>query len=198
MMNWKVPRLWEGEKAFIMGGGPSVADQNTDLLKDRHRVIVINSSYQRAPWADYLVWCDVRWWIERREEVMRMFTGEVVTNWPSQDNACKVLKKIKPPLSLDPGILAMEHTSTVAAINLAVHLGVKEIVLLGVDQCFDGDKTHHHVPHRWPIGKRAYDLQTSDFMKIAPQLTQWGISVVNASPRSTLKCWPYKPFEETL
>lgn len=192
-MMWVPTPEWAGETAFIMGGGSSVAEQPVELLKGR-RLIVINSSYQRAPWADFLLWCDSRWWFARCDEVSRMFKGRIVTSWPSEDSRLLVMKRANPPLTRDPAILPMRHTSTTSAIQLAVHLGAKRIVLLGIDQ----GGSHHHVPHPWPLKPNAYHHQSEELAGIAPQLSAWGIDVVNASPTSTLTCWPRQPFEETL
>jgi len=82
---WTVPRLWPGETVFIIGGGPSVRGQNIEALRGR-RVIAINSSYLVAPWADYLIFADERWWAGdhrlpggNRSDVLAKFKGEIVS-----------------------------------------------------------------------------------------------------------------------
>jgi hypothetical protein len=54
---------WKGQTAYIIGGGPSLLTQNLALL-DGKNVIVINSSYLAFPAAQFLVFSDMRWWIE--------------------------------------------------------------------------------------------------------------------------------------
>ena len=48
---WTPPKIWEGQTAFIIGGGPSINDLDMDLIKDR-RVIGTNNAYQMGGWVD--------------------------------------------------------------------------------------------------------------------------------------------------
>src|SRR4029450_12910778 len=76
---WSVPREWPGETVFIVGGGPSVLQQDLGLLRGR-RVIVINSSFYSVPWADILYFGDYRWWNEpENKAAIAGFAGRAVT-----------------------------------------------------------------------------------------------------------------------
>ena len=76
---WPVPREWEGETVFIVGGGPSVLGVDLEVLRGR-RVIVINSSVYAVPWADFLYFGDWRWWNEpENQAAVASFAGRVVT-----------------------------------------------------------------------------------------------------------------------
>ncbi len=74
---WTVTPEWQGETAFLICGGPSVLDQNIDLLRGR-KVMVVNSSCYRIPWADILFFGDERWGREYSEAV-DAFRGRVVS-----------------------------------------------------------------------------------------------------------------------
>src|SRR6185503_16435705 len=81
--HWSVPREWEGDRSFIICGGPSVAELDlARLFVQRERVIVINSSYVAYPSADYLIFADQRWWEKHKNEVNRVFTGTAVAMTP--------------------------------------------------------------------------------------------------------------------
>ena len=57
MSYWSIPPEWTGETAFLLGGGPSLKGFNAECLRGR-RVIAINNSWELAPWADVLYFCD--------------------------------------------------------------------------------------------------------------------------------------------
>ncbi len=120
-------RDWEGETVFLVCGGPSVADVNLDHLRG-HRVVVVNSSYGVCPWADALVFTDLRWWRLHMDVVRETFTGQIVTI--TSDNAKRlydgllVLERQRSSgLSTDPTRLACWHTSVTTAINMIVLRG---------------------------------------------------------------------------
>lgn len=184
---WSVPREWPGETVFIVGGGPSVLGVDLETLRGR-RVIVINSSVYKAPWADFLYFGDWRWYNEPENlAAVRSFRGRVVTV-SRMVNDAKVLicRTAAPPgLELQQDSLMQKSTSLTAATNLAAHL-VGEggtIIWLGADGRIAADgRTHHHKPHRFPHRAGCYDKQKADLVTIVPSLQALKISLFNASP----------------
>ena len=59
-MIWKVPKMWAGKTAFILGGGPSFNSLDLSLIHDR-RCIGVNNSYMLGSWVDILWFGDSRW-----------------------------------------------------------------------------------------------------------------------------------------
>lgn len=192
---------WTGETAFIVGGGPSVASQNIELLRGR-RVIVVNSSYEAVPFADYLIYCDHEWWAAHRK-ALEGFGGKII-NPTSSHHRCDrrlFVRKIYPPgLSSDRSALAVRRTTFTGAINLAVHLGAARIVLLGADGKMGADgKSHHHQPHRWWRFKaERWDLHRRELETLVEPLRKLGIDVVNASPGSAWDLWPVMTLDEAI
>lgn len=203
-MTWTVPRIWEGDTAFIVCGGPSVRGLDLSLLWER-RVIAVNSSYLSVPFADFLFFCDLRWW-KLHEEALQTFPGEIVTNGPviPMQNTRRplVLRRSVPDdgaLSLDPTRVVVGKTSTHGAINLAVLLGAARIVLLGADMGAAPDgATHHHPAHPWPQKPGCWDEQMKELRGLEEPLRTLGISVLNASPFSRIDWWPKATYEECL
>ena len=204
MSVWSVPREWDGQTAFIIGGGPSVADEDVAALKGRH-VIVVNSSYEVAPWADYLLFGDLPWWHHHSKQ-LRNFAGKIVTVSASQAKDPpwgKLLRcrKIKPPpgLSANPQELVMQKTTVQGAINLAVHFGCNRIVLLGVDmgRAADG-RSHHHAPHARPSNPGCWDEQMDQLRLAVEPLQRLNVSIINTSMRSRIGFWPKQPLVEIL
>jgi hypothetical protein len=183
---WSVPREWERETVFIVGGGPSVLGHDLETLRGR-RVIAINSSVYAVPWADILFFGDWRWWNEPdNRAAAASFAGRVVTTSRLVSDA-KVLvcRKTNPPgLALEHNSLMQKWTSLTAATNLAAHLigPGGTIVWLGADGRIADGRTHHHKPHRWPHRPGCYDKQKADLGTIIPSLQRLKIAAYNASP----------------
>jgi hypothetical protein len=184
---WRVEREWPGETAFIVAGGPSVLEQDLELLRGRH-VIVINSSVAAVPWADFLYFGDWRWWHEpENKAAIAGFAGRAITvSQMVSDKKVRTCRKTNPPgLARAPDSLMQKWTSLTAATNLAAHLVGPggTIVWLGADGKHAADgRTHHHKPHRWPAKPGCYDKQRADLMTIVPSLRALKISLFNASP----------------
>ena len=185
---WHVPREWDCETAFIVGGGPSVLNVDLEQLRGR-RVIAINSSVFKVPWADFLYFGDWRWWHEdENRAAVASFGGRVVTTSRMCSDDPKVLMcraTKRPGLALARDSLMQQWTSLTAATNLAAHLigPGGTIVWLGADGKIAADgRTHHHQPHRWPHRPGCYDKQHADLVTIIPSLRQLRITAFNASP----------------
>lgn len=197
---WSCPRLWPGETAYVIAGGPSLTGFDFSVLQGRN-VIAINSSAMSVPFAPFMFFGDDRWGYEHKEAV-RTFAGEVVT----VSSGCgvakvRVMKKIVPPPGImqRPDALVMRWTSLTAALNLAYHLGAGRIVLLGADMRAAPDgRTHHHKPHRWPQVIGCWNTQMLDVKQSAEDLALLGVEVVNTSLESLITWWPKRPIGEML
>jgi len=104
-------------------------------------------------------------------------------------------------LELDPSGLRHGSNSGYQAINLAVHLGAKKIILLGYDMKTNGARTHWHDESRPPSNVFAYTLSQvllPHYSSLVKPLKQLGISVINATPDSALNAFPKATLEEAL
>lgn len=211
---WRVPRDWEGETVFIIGGGPSVADVDLTVLRER-RVLVVNSSYAAALAAglapELLVFGDSDWWAEHCAKLLASFAGRIVT--AADVNHPRVLRLrnsrpdrtgSRPPLaplrlSDDPAAVPLRRTSMVAALNIAWLGGACAIVTLGLDGRAAGMRTHHHAPHRKPVVKGCWDVQGRyDLAPIVADLGARGCAVLNASPGSVHTFAPVMTLVEAI
>lgn len=160
---WTIAPGWQGEDCFIVAGGTSVKPELVARLKGRpnSKVIVINSSYAVAPWADILFFGDDRWWrheMIERPAALLAFAGQMVTvgRYVRHDRLWHMHKVVPSKrnangLTRDPTGLAMERSSLQGALNIAFHKQAKRIILIGADNR-DGDngRIHHHPEHPWP------------------------------------------------
>ncbi len=199
---WMATPDWYGETAFILGCGPSLRREDVEKLRFR-RVIAINDSYLLAPWADILYFCDARWWRSNRFQINDLFRGHQIV---TMDNAIPGVRTLRctgeSGLEVDPAALRHGCNSGYQAINLAYHLGVSKIALLGYDMRVHANgKTHwQHRPGPSQEGFQAV-LQRDmlpKFDTLVEPLLHAGVHVVNCTPDSALKLWPFVPLTKVL
>lgn len=216
MLYWTITPEWKGETAFIIAGGPSVLQQDLTRLAGR-RVVVVNSSYESYPAADILFFGDRRWYFDhyKRPEFVA-FKGQKVTccaadtprpipgvlrlkrSTPVRDSKTGIYG---PGFAHDPSTVVSNRTNLQGAMNMAAHLGVARMVLLGADMCRgEGGRSHHHAPHKWTNkpGNGTWDIQIPQLRLIAEPLQQLGIEVINTSPISRIDWWPKLNLEDAV
>lgn len=194
-MRWRVPRDWEGETVFLIGGGPSVSDVDLTRLHQQ-RVVVLNSSYLKYPNADTLLFTDVRWWGKFKP----VFKGEIVTITPVHKlypDDIKVLDRQRSSgLSPDPTRLTCWHTSMTTAINLIALRGATRIAILGLD----GEGLWHHDPYplSWGRNRKRFYFHGEALKAQVDQLKIMGVQVYNLNPKSTHEMFPFATLDEML
>lgn len=224
-MIWKVPRVWEGEQCVIIGGGPSVIRQFNipenlvnDVYQGRKKVscyspylepihnqhvIAVNMAYRLGPWVDWMFFGDDSFWRDEQKE-LRSFKGlkiscaKKVTNNPE----VKALKRdqSKPyGITTDPTKIMFNNNSGSGAINLAVHTGVKRIILLGFDMSMnDVNNQHWHKFYSTEptFLKSTYRTQCYGFDAMVQDLKKLDIEVLNCNPESKVEGFPKVNFKD--
>lgn len=213
---WKVPTLWPGSEVVIIGGGPSLKGFDYSVLKG-YRVIGCNDAYKLVfpqfyndpSLIDLCYWGDYGWWLihwndtveypEKSNEASHPglihFPGLRVTCSERyvKENGVLCLKRQSSKLSYGSTI-GWFHNTGASAVNLAVNLGAKKVILLGFDMKLD-DKTgkqnwHHNLkndPNAIIIERHKKHINNA----LAPQINQNhpDVEIINACPESTLDCW---------
>ena len=168
-MNWKVPRIWEDGDVWILGGGPSVAEQ-FDIPKEivesvragtsplnvfspylsplhNKHVIGINVAYQIGDWIDMVFFGDSGFYLSHRPK-LALFPGVKVTchNGARSESWVKYLGRDgrKPRgISSAPNLVSWNGNSGASAISVAAWSGAKRIILLGFDMKLSTDNHQH-------------------------------------------------------
>lgn len=193
-----VPKLWPGSTVVCIASGPSLTADDVAYVRGKARVIVINTTYQMAPWADVLYACDARWW--KWHQGAPEFAG---MKFALERRAAKwgvtVLKiGATEGLSDDPTTLCTGKNSGYQAINLAVHLGAARIVLLGYDMQRGPKGEMHWHPEHPMTTPHLYEQFRARYATLEQPLRERGIEVVNCSRRTALRTFPTMPLESVL
>lgn len=207
---WTIPRDIEGGTAFIIGGGPSLLEVDfaklrawqNELHADKPAFLAINSSYKIAPWAEYLMISDPRWWWEYAAELtLSEFRGQVISLMMTEHRIGMLALRRYVGKGLCPlaNGLNITFTTTTAAIDFWAHRGCKRIALLGIDGQDRGHRTHHHggYPKEWKRPPNNYREHGKAIAALIPSLDKQGIRVVFATP-SAHKMFPYLPLDELM
>lgn len=196
---WKIEPMWRDQPCVILASGPSMSADVAELVRRSaaYRVVAINNTFRLAPWADMLYAADEAWWTAHKKEALA-FAGHKVTCMQNAYPEVLLLREgPREGFSDDPGAVCTGGNSGYQAIQVAVHCGSKRILLCG----FDMRGTHWHGRHEPPLrehGEGLYAKWLERFDSIVAPLAERGIEVINCTPDSALKVWPFVPLEQAL
>lgn len=188
-----VPRQFPDETIVCVATGPSLTPADVEACRGR-RVIAVKDAIRLCPWADVLYACDARWWRTHHATL-----GEDVTTLRySLESAASpwatVLRNTGDyGLETNPTGLRTGRNSGYQAINLAVHLGARRIVLLGYDLAPAADgRAHWFGAHPWTTRpwEELGPFFRPYFASLVEPLRALGIAVLNATRRTALSCFP--------
>jgi len=203
---------WEGATVVILASGESLTLEQcamVGLWQDNpfHRVIVINTTFRLAPWADLLYACDGKWWnavdpttnMKYAEEAAQHFNKDNM--WTQDKGAAdlyglRYIKSLrKQGLSKVKGVIHQGANSGFQAINLAYLAGARRFILLG----FDCKGNHWHGNHPGPINTgMPHGTWKKEFQILAADLEKEKVDVVNCSPGTALRAFRTGDLAEEL
>lgn len=168
-MSWQVPRMWDGDDVWILGGGPSVAKQfgipdevvdsvikgtspasvyspYMSALHNKH-VIGINVAYLLGDWIDMIFFGDIGFFLKHQQGLAK-FPGLKVSCHPQMEKYDWVKHTPRDGnhprgISDNPKMASWNGNSGAAAISIAANAGAKRILLLGFDMKLDENKNQH-------------------------------------------------------
>lgn len=197
---------WPGATVVILASGPSLTVEQCEAVRGWHeasddaRVIAVNTSFRRAPWADVLYACDAPWWKLYIDEVRGCFAGQL---WTQDEQAVQAhgINRVQslrlPGLGKRAGTIHQGGNSGYQAINIACQAGAARIILLG----FDHHGTHWHGPYTNGLPNPSPHLMAMwlrDAAPLAADLSAAGVEVLNCSPGTALTCFPITNLSEAL
>jgi len=224
-MSWTAPKIWNGGTCIIIGGGTSILKQfkipqeiiqgvfmkklstsayspYLSAIHDQH-IIAVNVAYKIGPWIDVMFFGDTSTWDEEKKN-LQFFRGLKVTCAGGLEKERTVKWMQREPrkkigIAENPDTLAWNHNSGSAAINLAVHFGVKRIILLGFDMQLDANKNQHwHKQYSSPLSsvERSMAKHLAGFPQMKADLDRLKIEVLNANPDSKIEAFRKLNFKD--
>jgi hypothetical protein len=160
------------------------------------RSIVINNTFKLAPWADMLIAVDARWW-EKYHPETDDFPLKVCAEPTPYADVLYVRHSGSDGFDPDPAFIRLGGNGGYAAIHIAAHTGCDRILLCG----FNMHGGHWHERHEYPLrdhGEGIFAKWLQRMATLAAPLAERGIEIINCTPSSALKVWPYVPLEEAL
>ena len=141
---------WTGRAAIVAASGPSTPDilkQVRGLLP----VIVINRTFEIAPWADILYAADSGFWAHYREahkfQGLKLAPDKICQHYCTTIQLVKIAvregRRVDELLCDSPGVIGGGGHSGFQALNIALQTGAHPIYLAGYDYL----PTHWHPDH---------------------------------------------------
>lgn len=190
----------------MIASGPSLRKDDVELLKGRVRVLAIKKNVELAPWADAVYGCDYPWW--RSVRGLPDFEGLRLAYAPRACDEYGCAPVLIPNHASSDSLLFGETgavggggNSGFQALNLAAQFGARRVLLLGFD-CHDQGKVHWYGRNNWHGGANPSESNFKRwrraFGNAAEQLKVRGVEVLNASPVTSLTCFPRASVGEAL
>jgi len=231
-MAWSVPKMWDGGTCYIIAGGPSMPRQfgvpeeiiaqvmaqklppstYSDYMTPIHdkHVIGVNNAFLIGNWIDVEFFGDSGYaqnhkaalhaWSGIRVSCAREFTNATTRALYGVKYLDKA-RKLK-GISTNPSTISFNCNSGGGAINLAYHLGVKKIYLLGYDMKLDSKGVSHwHGSHN-ARAKRSkappFSRHLSSYPTIAKDAQKLGLEIINLNQDSAITVFPKQRAEWLL
>lgn len=228
--SWNISKIWEGGECWIIGGGPSMPGQFNvpdDVINkvragdyepsayspylspihDKH-VIGVNTAFLIGNWIDLVFFGDqYNFFIPFKRQLSR-FKGLRVTTHPTPPEEYDWVLHVPRDRSKRKGLSPLKNkvcwngNSGAAAIDLAVHMGARRIILLGFDMN-DDSQTPSHWHTKYGNRKRSVSIANHKrhkqcFPYIARDAKKRGIEIINANPNSAIDAFMKVKAEELL
>lgn len=137
-----VPRCWEGEDVFIIGGGSSLKKVNLDKFLFDKNVIGVNDAYE-FKCCKMLFFGDTTWYRAHGDKVEHL-NYPVYSIQSYRGNVKKLCSSTSTLEYSQPNKIIWSGNSGDATICLAILTGAKRIFLLGFDRCHVTGESNWH------------------------------------------------------
>jgi hypothetical protein len=206
----EVPVLFTGKPAVLLATGPSLCREDIEYIRPLHArgeicVLGLNDAYRLCDFLDVLYFCDPKW-LDCNPAVLDFDCAQIWT----QD--AKVRERYPTKIrrvagSGGAGLSEKEHhihfggNSGFQLINLAWHMGCREMYLLGYNMgATDGSRRKQHFFGHHPKGlnqSNNYKGFTSSFASLKQGIKN---TIINCTEPSNLspQVFRFKPLREAL
>ena len=189
---------------------PSAYSPYMSAIHEKH-IIGVNSAFLIGNWIDIVFFGDKGWFLQNRGELAK-FPGLKISCHPSgskyKDERVKCMprnKKYGKGISPNPSLVCWNGNSGAAAISVAVHTGVKRIILLGFDMKLGKNYKQHWHGLYGTADREEKDPNKLPFLRhmngfplIAKDAKKKGVEIINACPDSAIEQFKRVTVKEAL
>lgn len=202
---------WHGRTVFCLASGDSLRRQTPEqwcAIAMRQRagdvVLAVNSSVKTARAAkcepDALFFTDMNWF-EANAQLVHEFPGRIFTVSRAGGKTERIENIHRAGFSVGQPPMRDGRSSGHRAVSLAVMLGARRVVMLGYDMQIDPESGRSHCHDDY-----ANTQSNQDYAReFIPSFQGWradalavGCEIINATPGSALKEFPFVPLGELL
>lgn len=201
---WEPGRSFEGLTVTIIGGGPSHAELDLDLLRG-HRFIAVNSSCRKvrpiATAADLLYFSDNSWAEHWPDLIADWPNPPVTTNRNAKARLGAAVRRLSTPELAEWMGAAIDHVGASSghiATCLAAIMGARRVVLVGFECQVVAGRTHGHSDYQQDDSAAFVDRFLPGWRGLAPALQRMGVEVLNATPQSAITEFPFLDLRSAL
>ena len=188
-----VANVFRGRTVVCAASGPSLTAEDLEAVRGLP-LVVCNSTWRLAPWADVLVAMDTAWWRQYGSEVAQAFPGYRV-------GSTSQAVKFGATHSTYGAVFHTFGNSGAMAVAFLARGRAARVILLGYDAGAGPDgKLHWHPDHPKPLNNPQASINRwpQQFDRLAKHCKERGVQVINASRATKLRCWPRMTIEEAL
>ena len=201
---------WDDKPVAVVCGGPSLVGFDFQKLRGAH-VLAVKGSMFDIRWADAGFGLDMPRYTEWRDRLANLESRvywAVPEEWlprtgPPPSKNVTFLKRLPgEQLSKDPSEIYGGGTSGFGALQICIHKRAKKIVLFGYD--YNGNYDAHqgfrhndaHYVRRREQSAANWELWATHFGVYVSYLNDNGISIANACPQSSIRCFQKVDLED--
>lgn len=200
-----IPRLFEGEKAFVMATGPSFNEETVERIYavDGFRYVGISDCYRICPFVDFFYACDDRWWTHHYQKVMD-WDGSKNGYWCTEvrtkkkhDNLNLITGRSGKGLSEKQNLIHYGSNSGYQIMNCASLLGIKTMILIGYNMQIVDKQAHFFGDHPQGMSRNnSYHSFASQFKSI--DYKKMGVTIINTAQPTKLDAFPKMPLDDAI
>lgn len=181
---WTPLPEWEGEDAFVIGGGASLKKFNFNILEGKN-TIACNESFRLGnKIVKYVLFSDIQWFHKSKWDLeAAKITLVSVTPNPTRYNLPWYKQMEREMGGLHKGSkLGWNYSTGAAAINLAISLGAWRIFLLGIDMSKRGNVSHYHSRYGFVSGLDTLQRHLAGLQTVIRELRKFPqVTVINVT-----------------
>lgn len=209
MQPYKIEPLTTPPRGVVIASGPSLTVEHIhrlSLVEENLFIVGVNNAFEICPFLNVLHAADHTWWENYADEVPEHI--DWFSTWDASSKpSFKIDSRIN-YLSGIPGHGFAKNTNELVlgghgghhAIQIAMHYGCREILLLGLDMCRLDGKAHWFGDY--PVAEMnrriRYDSYQPQMTAGASQAIKRGVRIINCSLRSAVSCFPKMTLDDAL